>query len=117
MPFEALTSPALLSRGERREKSKTMILLCPSLPLGERGRGVRASQGMPLINRGVFMKRFFTISVLLLAAAPVLATTMVLGTDEDLYGQAELIVEGTVLAVVPSPSGLPATAYRVRVDR
>ncbi len=64
------------------------------------------------------MQRFIPLlSLLILAAAPALATTMVLGTDEDLYGQAELIVEGTVLAIVPSPSGLPATAYRVRVDR
>jgi len=41
MPFEALTSPTLLSQGERREKEKTRVLLCfflfPSLPLGERG--------------------------------------------------------------------------------
>lgn len=64
------------------------------------------------------MQRFIPVlSLLILAAAPALATTMVLGTDEDLYGQAELIVEGTVLAIVPSPAGLPATAYRVRVDR
>lgn len=64
------------------------------------------------------MKRFFPLlSLLTLIASPALATTMVLGTDEDLYGQAELIVEGTVLAVEPSPSGLPATAYQVRVER
>ena len=62
------------------------------------------------------MKRF-SFLLLLLAAAPALATTMVLGTDEDLFGQAELIAEGTVLAVVPSPAGLPATGYRVRVER
>src|SRR5262245_2425749 len=64
------------------------------------------------------MKQVLSIPVLLiLAAAPALATTMVLGTDEDLFGQAELIVEGTVVAVVPSPAGLPATAYRVHVER
>ncbi len=64
------------------------------------------------------MKRFIpTLFLLLLSAAPALATTMVLGTDEDLLGQAELIVAGTVVAVVPSPSGLPATAYRVRIER
>src|SRR5262245_61172454 len=64
------------------------------------------------------MKRFLLVlSLLILAAAPALATTMVLGTDEDLFGQAELIVEGTVVAVVPSPAGLPATAYRVHVER
>jgi len=61
--------------------------------------------------------RQFCFFILLLAAAPAFATTMVLGTDEDLFGQAELIAEGTVLAVVPSPSGLPATGYRVRVER
>src|SRR6185295_14596449 len=64
------------------------------------------------------MKQLFVVPfLLLLAAAPAFATTMVLGTDEELFGQAELIAEGTVLAVVPSPSGLPATGYRVRVER
>jgi len=64
------------------------------------------------------MKRFFfALFFLLLAASPSLATTMVLGTDEELVGQAELIVEGTVLAVVSSPAGLPATGYRVHVER
>ncbi|HEV8579489.1 MAG TPA: matrixin family metalloprotease [Thermoanaerobaculia bacterium] len=56
-------------------------------------------------------------STLLLAATPVLATTMVLGTDEQLFDQAELIAEGTVLSAGPSRSGLPATEYRVRVER
>jgi hypothetical protein len=63
------------------------------------------------------MKQILTLSILLLAASPVLATTMVMGTDDELFGQAELIAEGTVLAVVPSPAGLPATGYRVRVER
>lgn len=64
------------------------------------------------------MKRFFlALPLLFLTASPSLATTMVLGTDEALAGQAELIVEGTVLAMVPSPGGLPATGYRVRVER
>jgi hypothetical protein len=64
------------------------------------------------------MKRsFLFLPLFLLAAAPALTTTMVMGTDEDLYGQAELIVEGTVLAVESSPSGLPAISYRVRVER
>jgi hypothetical protein len=63
------------------------------------------------------MKQILAFSILLLAAAPAFATTMVMGTDEDLFGQAELIAEGTVLAVVPSPSGLPATGYRLRVER
>jgi hypothetical protein len=44
MPFEALTSPALLSQRERREKDEEttakgffFLDLFPSLPLGERG--------------------------------------------------------------------------------
>lgn len=57
------------------------------------------------------------ISLLVLAAAPALATTMVLGTDEELFDQAPLIVEGTVLSARPAASGAPATEYRIRVER
>lgn len=57
------------------------------------------------------------ISLLALAAAPAFATTMVLGTDEDLFDQAALIAEGTVLSVRPAASGAPATEYRIRVER
>jgi hypothetical protein len=35
----ALTSPALLSPRERREKNAILFLQFPSLPLGERGQG------------------------------------------------------------------------------
>jgi hypothetical protein len=39
VPFEALTTPALLSQRERRENSRktSIFFLFPSLPLGERG--------------------------------------------------------------------------------
>ncbi len=57
------------------------------------------------------------ISLLALAAAPAFATTMVLGTDEDLFDQAALIAEGTVVSVRPAASGAPATEYRIRVER
>ncbi|HEV2854620.1 MAG TPA: fibronectin type III domain-containing protein [Thermoanaerobaculia bacterium] len=55
--------------------------------------------------------------ILALAAAPALATTMVLGTDEELYDQAALIAQGTVLSAGPAASGEPATEYRIRVER
>ncbi len=57
------------------------------------------------------------ISLLALAAAPAFPTTMVLGTDEELFDQASLIAEGTVLSAGPAASGAPATEYRVRVER
>jgi hypothetical protein len=42
----ALTSPALLSPGERREKSKKPLLLSPSFPVHTLGReGVPESRG------------------------------------------------------------------------
>jgi len=45
---EALTTPTLLSQGERREKNKDGIFWFPSLPLGERGQG---SEGRRRDNR------------------------------------------------------------------
>ena len=54
---------------------------------------------------------------LVLAAAPALATTMVLATDEELFDQAALILEGTVVSRGPDASGSPSTEYRVQVDR
>ncbi|HKV10202.1 MAG TPA: fibronectin type III domain-containing protein [Thermoanaerobaculia bacterium] len=51
------------------------------------------------------------------AAAPALATTMVLATDEELFDQAALVLEGTVVSQAAEASGRPATEYRVRVDR
>jgi hypothetical protein len=50
VPSEALTSPALLSQRERREKNRnTDLFSCSPLSLWERGaRGVRASEGTPL---------------------------------------------------------------------
>ena len=53
----------------------------------------------------------------ILAAIPALATTVVLGTDEDLFDQAPLIAQGTVISSGPARSGAPATEYRVRVER
>ena len=63
--------------------------------------------------------RKLTLSLLLLAlaAAPALATTMVLATDEELFDQAALVLEGTVVSQAADTSGRPATEYRVRVDR
>jgi hypothetical protein len=62
------------------------------------------------------MKRFSPVLALLLTAPPALATTIVMGTDEELFDQAELIAEATVLAAAPS-ADRPATEYRVRVER
>ncbi|MEA2600011.1 MAG: hypothetical protein QOF89_1003 [Acidobacteriota bacterium] len=58
----------------------------------------------------------FPILLLALASLPALATTVVVGTDEDLFDQAPVVLEGTVLSSTPAP-GLPATQYRVRVER
>lgn len=63
--------------------------------------------------------RKLSLALLLLAltAAPALATTMVLATDEELFDQAALVLEGTVVSQGPDASGRPSTEYRVRVDR
>lgn len=63
--------------------------------------------------------RKLSLALLLLAltAAPAFATTMVLATDEELFDQAALILEGTVVSQRPEASGRPSTEYRVRVDR
>ena len=57
-----------------------------------------------------------TIFLLALTALPAFATTVVVGTDEALFDQAPVVIEGTVLGSAPAP-GRPATEYRVRVDR
>ena len=57
-----------------------------------------------------------TILLLILASLPAAATSVVVGTDEDLFDQAPVVLEGTVLSAAPAP-GLPATQYRVRVER
>jgi len=41
---------------------------------------------------------------------------VVVGTDEDLFDQAPVVIEGTVLSAAPA-HGRPATEYRVRVER
>ena len=63
-------------------------------------------------------KRFPLLMILLLAltALPATATTVVVGIDEDLFDQAPLVLEGTVLGSAPA-HGRPATEYRVRVER
>ncbi len=63
-------------------------------------------------------KRLALLPILLLALAsrPAAATSVVVGTDEDLFDQAPVVLEGTVLSSAPAP-GLPATQYRVRVER
>src|SRR5947209_2046869 len=63
-------------------------------------------------------KRFPLLLILLLAltALPAAATTVVVGTDEDLFDQAPLVLEGTVLGSAPA-HGRAATEYRVRVER
>lgn len=62
-------------------------------------------------------KLSLALLLLALAASPALATTMVLATDEELFDQAVLVLEGTVVSQAPETSGRPATEYRVRVDR
>lgn len=64
-------------------------------------------------------KRFALLipTLLLLGAAPALATTMILATDEEMFDRAAVIVEGTVVSVGPAADGRPATEYRVRVER
>ena len=59
----------------------------------------------------------FSILLLVLAAGAASATTMILASDEDLFDQAVLVLEGTVRSASPVPSGRPATEYRVRVER
>jgi hypothetical protein len=59
----------------------------------------------------------FSVLLLALAAGAASATTMVLASDEDLFDQAVLVLEGTVRSASLAPSGIPATEYRVRVDR
>jgi hypothetical protein len=58
-------------------------------------------------------------AVTLAAPPPLAATSVVLGSDADLADQAPVIVDGTVLAREPAPltPGVPATEYRVRVER
>jgi fibronectin type III domain protein len=65
------------------------------------------------------VKKSWSLPILLLtlSASPALGTTIVLGTDEELFDQAALVADGTVLSVAPDPSGRPATEYRVRVER
>src|SRR5690349_4249722 len=62
-------------------------------------------------------KLSLALLLVVLAAAPALATTMVLATDEELFDQAALVLEGTVVSQAAEASGSPATEYRVRVDR
>ncbi|HEX4965669.1 MAG TPA: fibronectin type III domain-containing protein [Thermoanaerobaculia bacterium] len=63
------------------------------------------------------IKRFCLVTILLLAPAlPAAATTVVVGTDGDLFDQAPLVIEGTVLGSAPA-HGRPATDYRVRIER
>ncbi len=63
-------------------------------------------------------KRLSLLMLILLAltALPAAATTVVVGTDEDLFDQAPVVIEGTVLGSAPA-HGRPATDYRVRVER
>jgi hypothetical protein len=57
--------------------------------------------------------------VTLAVPPPLVATSVVLGSDADLADQAPVIVDGTVLAQEPAPltPGAPVTDYRVRVER
>jgi hypothetical protein len=59
----------------------------------------------------------FSVLLLILAAGATSATTMVLASDEDLFHQAVLILDGTVLSASPAASGRPATEYRVQVEQ
>lgn len=64
------------------------------------------------------MQRLLVLVPLALAiAAGASATTVVVGTDEELSDQAELIVTGTVTVARPARSGQAATEYLLEVDR
>ncbi|HEX6865141.1 MAG TPA: fibronectin type III domain-containing protein [Thermoanaerobaculia bacterium] len=63
------------------------------------------------------MRKLSLALLAVFAAAPALATTMILATDEELFDQAALVLEGTVVSQAAEASGGPATEYRVRVDR
>ncbi|RPH53200.1 hypothetical protein EHM82_08805, partial [bacterium] len=59
----------------------------------------------------------FSILLLALAAGAASATTMVLASDGDLFDQAVLVLEGTIVSASSAASGRPATEYRVQVER
>jgi hypothetical protein len=67
----------------------------------------------------------FAAAALLAAAMPLAATSVVLGSDADLEDQAPVVMEATVLALVPSlpatglpgASTTPTTDYLLRVER
>jgi hypothetical protein len=64
-------------------------------------------------------------AALLAATEPLAATSVVLGSDGDLADQAPVVLEATVLAMVPSPpagtayesSAAPTTDYLLRIER
>src|SRR5258707_3639733 len=70
---------------------------------------------------GSLLPSFLPLAVAALLGAPsrLGATSVVLGSDADLADQAPVVLEATVLALLPAPltPGLPATDYQLRVER
>lgn len=62
--------------------------------------------------------RFLPVALALLVVSAADATTVVMATDAELVESAQAVVRGEILSVAPgrTPSGLPATEYRLRVD-
>src|SRR5258708_31400743 len=75
---------------------------------------------MPMTT-GRALPSFLLLAVAALLGAPsrLGATSVVLGSDADLADQAPVVLEATVLALLPAPltPGLPATDYQLRVER
>src|SRR5258708_12353362 len=74
---------------------------------------------MPMTT-GRALPSFLLLAVAVLLGAPsrLGATSVVLGSDADLADQAPVVLEATVLALLPAPltPGLPATDYPLRVE-
>jgi len=71
----------------------------------------------PFRPRPLLFAAALALVVLAAAAAPAAATSYVMVSDADLADQAAVIVEGTVVSIVPSPAGaVPSTDYALAVD-
>ena len=80
--------------------------------VGSYGHRLRSGRPRPA------MKRLLVLLPLALAiASGASATTVVVGTDEALFDQAALIVEGTVAGSRPARSGAAAIEYELQVER
>jgi hypothetical protein len=80
----------------------------------------RSSRTTPTTSgKARFCYALLAVAALLAAAARLGATSVVLGSDAELADQAPVVLEATVLALLPPPltPGLPATDYQLRVER